>query len=103
MNYEGVTKELLFGLEDDFQTRKAQELEKYDQSPSDFYTYKGQWKNDLKHGQGKIVFFDEVQFEGTWENGKIKDGQMVWNQTGEIFDGFYSVKSGRFFGKGKLI
>ena len=79
MNYEGISDELLYNLDDDFQFRKEQELEKYNKYPSDFYTYKGQWKNDLKHGQGKIVFFDEVEFEGLWENGKIKDGQMVWS------------------------
>jgi hypothetical protein len=56
----------------------------------------------LRHGQGRIKWFDDVNFVGIWENGRIKEGKIIWDTTGESFEGFYSLKTGRFEGKGIL-
>ena len=43
------------------------------------HRYQGQWKDNLKHGQGKEFFSDGSVFEGTFSHGKKKGfGTFGW-------------------------
>lgn len=42
------------------------------------YVYRGEWKNDKKHGRGLIEWQDDVNFQGNWENGMMKDGFLLF-------------------------
>ncbi len=42
--------------------------------------YKGEWRNDLRHGPGEERWEDGTKFEGVWENGKQLYGALEWTQ-----------------------
>ena len=33
--------------------------------------YEGQWKNDLPHGKGEMIYANKDTFVGTWRSGKV--------------------------------
>ena len=33
------------------------------------YVYKGFWMDDLRYGEGELLFNGEVEYDGYWENG----------------------------------
>ncbi|MBU0480119.1 MAG: hypothetical protein KKG47_03340 [Proteobacteria bacterium] len=37
--------------------------------------YKGEWKNGMPHGSGKLTISKDKAIEGRWENGKLVDDQ----------------------------
>ena len=43
----------------------------------DGVTYKGMFKNNLKHGKGKYIKIDGTVYKGTWENGKLQGKGVV--------------------------
>jgi hypothetical protein len=67
-----------------------------------FYVYTGEWKNDKRHGKGTMEWEDDVTFTGTWENGMLKDGLLLFKQSGATYDGFFNTKTGNFEDKGRF-
>jgi len=76
-----------------------------------FFTYEGQWVNNLKHGQGKLLFGDQSWYEGSFQNGEIEgEGTRIWNAcipyAGEFKRGAEYVGqflAGEKHGQGKLV
>lgn len=33
------------------------------------YVYKGFWMDDFRYGEGTLLYNNEVQYDGYWENG----------------------------------
>ena len=52
----------------------------------------------MRHGRGVIDWLDDTHFEGIWENGKLKKGQMNFYSTGTIYNG--EIRDGYFEGMG---
>jgi len=76
-----------------------------------FFTYEGQWENNLKHGHGKLLMWDESWYEGSFLNGEIAgEGKRIWNacipykgdfEQGDEYVGQFLA--GHKHGRGKLI
>ena len=52
--------------------------------------YKGEWKDDMRHGYGRQEFYDGSVFEGEWEWNRQKFGTYMWTDGSEYvgeFDG----------------
>lgn len=49
-------------------------------------TYEGQWKRDLREGQGRMQWDDGSSFEGLWKAGQRSKGVMVMSD-GLIYEG----------------
>ncbi|MCF6347561.1 MAG: hypothetical protein L3J20_04575 [Flavobacteriaceae bacterium] len=59
-------------------------------------TYKGQWKNGLRYGQGKFTWNNGDTYNGTWfEDKRHGEGIYIWGD-GSRYKGHYShgVRSG---------
>ena len=50
--------------------------------------YKGEWKDDMRHGYGIQNFYDESFFDGEWEWNLQKFGTYVWPDGSEYAGGF---------------
>jgi len=64
-------------------------------------TYEGEWENDQYHGQGKLTN-DSYSFEGEFVKGKPTAGKMVWQATGDEYEGDYD-KDLKPHGKGVMM
>eukprot|EP00009_Paramoeba_aestuarina_P005345 CAMPEP_0201507720 /NCGR_PEP_ID=MMETSP0161_2-20130828/1304_1 /ASSEMBLY_ACC=CAM_ASM_000251 /TAXON_ID=180227 /ORGANISM="Neoparamoeba aestuarina, Strain SoJaBio B1-5/56/2" /LENGTH=498 /DNA_ID=CAMNT_0047902165 /DNA_START=560 /DNA_END=2056 /DNA_ORIENTATION=- len=43
-------------------------------------TYSGQWKEGVKHGEGKMTFFEGREYEGQWKGDRCDGkGKMTWS------------------------
>ena len=63
--------------------------------------YKGEWKKDLQHGQGKYTYANGDEYFGEFKDGK-KHGQGTFTyETGDKYIGEY--KKGIMFGQGMYI
>ena len=64
--------------------------------------YRGDWKGNLRHGEGSFVGGDESEYHGDWKMGK-KDGRGVYVSPfkGEAYEGEW--KEGAKHGTGRLI
>jgi len=63
--------------------------------------FEGQWKNNKKHGQGKMRWVQEaVEFEGQWHEDQRVQGRLK-GSNGDVYEGQF--KGDIFHGKGKLI
>lgn len=40
--------------------------------PSDVGVYDGQWKRDQRSGDGKMLFYNNDEFNGIWLHGTLK-------------------------------
>lgn len=50
--------------------------------------YEGCWKDDLRHGQGTIVYPTGSKYVGEWHCGdKQGHGRMEWAGTGQVYEG----------------
>ena len=57
---------------------------------SDSGIYNGEWKNDLKHGQGTMLYPNNDLYKGGFKNGKKHGPGKLVNASGEVlFDGKY--------------
>ena len=59
-------------------------------------TYKGQWRNGLRYGQGKFTWLNGDTYDGTWfEDKRHGEGVYIWHD-GSKYKGHYSngVRSG---------
>jgi hypothetical protein len=50
--------------------------------------YRGEWKNDMRHGYGVQNFYDGSRFEGQWEYGQQRFGTYVWADGAEYSGDF---------------
>ena len=48
-------------------------------------TYKGNWKNDNKHGDGTQIYEGGFTYSGTWENNKLIDGALLYEDIEILF------------------
>jgi hypothetical protein len=62
-------------------------------------TYQGQWKRDLREGQGRMQWDDGTSFEGTWKAGQRARGLMVMSD-GLVYEGPF--ESDQFHGRGRI-
>lgn len=60
------------------------------------YSYVGDWKNDLRHGQGEMTLFSGWKYKGNYENG-LKHGH------GELIYSNGTIDPDKTWNKGKLI
>jgi len=73
---------------------------KYEVDFADGTIYKGDWKDNKKHGKGKSTFPDGEVYEGDYKDGKKHGkGTMTWAD-GDIYEGDY--KDDKRHGKGKM-
>lgn len=56
----------------------------------------------MRHGDGVIEWFDDVVYQGTFENGKIKEGQIFFGSKSITYDGQYDPVTSAFNGRGTL-
>lgn len=50
-------------------------------------TYKGAWKNNMKHGIGQQLYFNVGTYNGYWENGlRHGEGVMIY-QNQDVYSG----------------
>lgn len=62
-------------------------------------TYEGSFVNDIKNGKGKIIFASGDIYEGDFINGVIEGkGHYIWNKSKHEYIGDY--KGGKFHGNG---
>ena len=64
------------------------------------FFYEGQFLNDIKHGQGKIIFYNNTSesYEGEFKNGEITGkGFYIWKNKHTYLGEFYC---GKMHGKG---
>ena len=64
------------------------------------YNYEGDFENDLKHGRGKIIFYNNISdtYEGQFKNGEITGkGLYIWKNEHTYFGDFLA---GKMHGKG---
>ena len=64
-------------------------------------TYTGEWKADLRHGQGKYTWANGDVYEGMWKNGLMDGEGMLRQVDGTKYKGGY--KEGLKEGNGVLI
>ncbi len=50
--------------------------------------YRGEWKNDLRHGYGIQEFFDGSRFEGQWQHNRQYFGTFIWPDGAEYSGDF---------------
>jgi hypothetical protein len=68
---------------------------------SDKVTYKGQWHNDLPHGEGQEIYSRISEYSGNFVNGKKSGiGRYQWN-LGEWYQGEF--KENKIHGEGKHV
>ena len=66
----------------------------------DDYTYMGPFRNDLKHGHGKVTFNDGIaSYEGDFNNGKMTGKGIYQWKNRDIYEGDFV--DGKMHGKGK--
>ena len=41
------------------------------------YEDKGNWKDDMRHGKGKLTYADGGVYEGFWKDDKKHEGKMM--------------------------
>ena len=63
-------------------------------------TYKGNYKNDLRHGQG-VIESDTVTFSAEFVNDAVSGNVLIKYQNGSVYEGGYRTRFGRN-GMGKL-
>ena len=56
----------------------------------------------MRHVDGVIEWFDDVVYQGTFENGKIKEGQIFFGSKSITYDGQYDPVTSAFNGRGTL-
>ena len=61
--------------------------------------YRGEWKNDLRHGYGIQEFFDGSRFEGQWQFNRQYFGTFIWPDGAEYSGDFSGPQ---FEGQGTL-
>eukprot|EP00003_Mantamonas_plastica_P018366 TRINITY_DN3008_c0_g1_i4.p1 TRINITY_DN3008_c0_g1~~TRINITY_DN3008_c0_g1_i4.p1 ORF type:complete len:213 (-),score=55.38 TRINITY_DN3008_c0_g1_i4:21-659(-) len=63
--------------------------------------FNGEWKNGVKEGQGEYTYSNGDKYQGEWKNGN-KDGQgkYVYASTGAVYEGGW--KKGKRSGYGSL-
>lgn len=63
-----------------------------------FFRYEGEWRNGVKHGNGKLIMKDGSFYEGEFRDGEINgkgykfDSTKQTEFTGEFFEGAYQGK-----------
>ena len=62
--------------------------------------YEGEFKNGLRHGQGKYTMPDGFIYEGTWLDDQIQGAGVARYPTGQIYEGQF--KQGVPHGKGTM-
>lgn len=64
-------------------------------------TYRGEWKNNDKHGIGKQTYFNIGEYNGYWENGhRHGEGVMIYKNE-DIYSGQW--KQGQKDGQGTYV
>ena len=64
--------------------------------------YEGEWKNNLKHGIGRMTYSDNGEYFGRFENGKRHgEGIFTYKKNNDVYSG--SWKYGKKHGKGTYI
>ena len=48
--------------------------------------YEGNWKNNLKEGNGKMIYKNGDIYEGNWEKDNFIKGKIIYNNK-EIYEG----------------
>lgn len=49
--------------------------------------YKGQWKNEKRHGFGVQIWPDGAKYEGYWKDHKASGQGKFWHADGDVYDG----------------
>lgn len=49
--------------------------------------YRGQWKNNMKHGKGVQIWPDGAKYEGEWKWDKANGKGKFTHAEGDIYDG----------------
>jgi hypothetical protein len=62
--------------------------------------YKGQTKNGMAHGSGKITFADGNEYKGEWENGKMHGNGIMKFAHGDVYEGEW--ENGKEHGSGVM-
>jgi hypothetical protein len=64
--------------------------------------YEGQWRNGLKHGQGKLFESDKQEYEGEWNKGRRHgQGKQVDRKCGIVYEGVW--RGGYRHGQGRQV
>ena len=67
--------------------------------------YEGDWKDNKKHGKGKLTFYNNgtvsLVYEGDYQNDKIHGKGKIKYPNGEVYEGEW--ENGKIHGKGKYI
>ena len=52
--------------------------------------YEGEWKNNARHGIGKMLYAGIGEYHGYWENGKRHgEGVFTYEKTGDVYSGWW--------------
>ena len=72
-------------------------------SPNGDMLYEGEWKDDKKHGQGKVTYSDGAVYEGEWKDGERHgQGKVTYSGgKGKVYEGEW--KHDKKHGQGKLM
>ena len=69
---------------------------------NDYHLYEGNWENDMRHGRGKMTWYDGVFFDGEWERGRMVKGWLHNRTVDWDYKGGISPEDGKFLGPGRL-
>lgn len=57
---------------------------------SDGSLFCGEWKSDLKCGQGIIIFDENIIYKGTFQENKPSgQGEIIFSDNGKVFNGSF--------------
>ena len=52
--------------------------------------YDGEWKENLRHGIGKMHYFGVGDYHGYWENGRRHgEGVFTYEKSGDVYSGWW--------------
>jgi hypothetical protein len=63
--------------------------------------YEGEWKDGMKHGQGKQIWIDGTLYEGSWKNNVAHGRGRLIHADGDIYEGDW--ENDKVNGKVKII
>ena len=61
--------------------------------------YEGEWREDVKHGKGRVGLTSGAVFEGEWKEDVVEGWGRVVGVKGEVREGWW--RGNKFVGDGK--
>ena len=82
---------------------EAEDFSKYEEREEFVFEngarYKGQWKDNVRHGKGIQIWPDGAKYEGFWKNNKAHGKGTFWHVYGDKYEGDWKRDKAHGYGK----